>query len=405
MERPNTNVLPVNGLYHAPADAGDVVANGSSDLTFLLAQASVPRILLADNEPLGRATILLLDRAEINRQLLKGILKAGPYRILEARDMAAAFEILARESVDLVVADLMPSGTEGLDFCRRLKADRKTRLIPILIITSVQGFDNEVAYLDSGADEFLTRPLQPAIVRTRVKTMLRNKRVVDSLEEAETILFALAVTIEERDKETGSHCQRLAALSVSLGKALGLPNDDLLALYRGGFLHDVGKIAVPDSILFKRGMLNEDEWAVMRSHTWKGEQICRPMRSLKPVLPIIRNHHERWDGTGYPDGMAGETIPLLARILQLADIYDALTSRRSYKSAYTPEEAVAMLAKEAEMGWRDPELVSVFCEMVRQPNFVAQSAALFAAGENEDENAALQSMLESLVRMSRELLK
>ena len=237
----------------------------------------------------------------------------------------------------------MPNGSDGLDFCRRLKAHRQTRLIPILIITSVQGIDNEVAYLDSGADEFLTKPLQPAIVRTRVKTMLRNKRVVDSLEEAETILFALAVTVEQRDKETGSHCQRLAALSVSLGKALGLPNDDLLALYRGGFLHDIGKIAVPDSILFKRGMLNEEEWSVMRSHTWKGEQICSPMRSLKPVLPVIRNHHERWDGTGYPDGLAGETIPLLARILQLADIYDALTSRRSYKSAYTPEEAVAMI--------------------------------------------------------------
>ncbi len=394
MESQTTNGMSVNAVHTDPMH-----------LTGMVIQASVPRALLVDCEPLGRATILVVDRTEINRQLLKGILKAGPYRILEARDSQGAFDILERESVDLIVADMMPNGSDGLDFCRRLKAHRQTRLIPILIITSVQGIDNEVAYLDSGADEFLTKPLQPAIVRTRVKTMLRNKRVVDSLEEAETILFALAVTVEQRDKETGSHCQRLAALSVSLGKALGLPNDDLLALYRGGFLHDIGKIAVPDSILFKRGMLNEEEWSVMRSHTWKGEQICSPMRSLKPVLPVIRNHHERWDGTGYPDGLAGETIPLLARILQLADIYDALTSRRSYKSAYTPEEAVAMIRKESEMGWRDPELASVFCEMVREPNFVAHSAALFAAGEDEGENAALQSMLESLARMSRELLK
>jgi putative two-component system response regulator len=405
MEHRPANLLPVNGFHGTPLETFEIRPDGPADFSDLLAQASVPHILLAEAEHLGRATILVVDHAEINRQLLKGILKAGPYKILEARDTTAAFALLEREPVDLIVADLMLSGSEGLEFCRRLKSNRKTRLIPILIITSVQGFDNEVAYLDSGADEFLIKPLQPAIVRTRVKTMLRNKRVVDSLEEAETILFALAVTIEQRDKETGNHCQRLAALGVSLGKALGLPNDDLLALYRGGFLHDVGKIAVPDSILFKRGMLNEEEWAVMRSHTWKGEQICCPMRSLKPVLPIIRNHHERWDGTGYPDGLAGEAIPLLARILQLADIYDALTSRRSYKSAYSPEEAVAMLAKEAEMGWRDPELVSVFCEMVREPNFVAQSAALFAAGENEGENAALQSMLESLARMSRELLK
>lgn len=405
MERLSNNVTAINGVEVTPAETAEIYPPGNAAFAGLLPHTAMPRVLLGESEPLGRATILLVDRAEINRQLIKGILKAGPYRMLEARDTQSAFEILEREPVDLIVADMMPASGDGLDFCRRLKSHRRTRLIPILIITSVQGFDNEVAYLDSGADEFLIKPLQPAILRTRVKTMLRNKRVVDSLEEAESILFALAVTVEQRDKETGNHCQRLAALSVSLGKALGLPGDDLLALYRGGYLHDIGKVAVPDAILFKRGILNEEEWGVMRSHTWKGEQICRPMRSLNPVLPIIRNHHERWDGTGYPDGLAGEAIPLLARILQLADIYDALTSRRSYKSAYTPEEAVAMIEKEAEMGWRDPELVSVFCEMVREPNFVIQSAALFSAGESETENAALQSMLESLARMSRELLK
>ncbi len=405
MEHFHTNRPGVNGLEISAVGSPELCPAAETAFGEILAAAATPRALLNDSEPLGRASILLVDRTDINRQLIKGILKAGPYRILEAPDTRAAFDLLESEPVDLVIAEMMPAAGDGLEFCRRIKSDRRTRLIPILIITSVQGFDNEVAYLDSGADEFLIKPLQPAIVRTRVKTMLRNKRVVDSLEEAETILFALAVTIEQRDKETGNHCQRLAALSVSLGKALGLPDEDLLALYRGGYLHDIGKIAIPDAILFKRGLLNEDEWAVMRSHTWKGEQICRPMRSLKPVLPIIRNHHERWDGTGYPDGLCGESIPLLSRILQLADIYDALTSRRSYKSAYSPEEAVAMIEKEAGMGWRDPELARVFCEMVRDPNFVTHSAALFAAGEDETENAALQSMLASLASMSRELLK
>ncbi|MBI5084124.1 MAG: HD domain-containing protein [Acidobacteria bacterium] len=363
------------------------------------------------SEPLGRATILLVDSVEINRQLLKGILKAGPFRLLEARQPSDAFAILDREPVDLIIADLMlpevgGSMDGGLDFCRRLKAHRRTRLIPILILTSVQGIDNEVAGLESGADEFLIKPLQPAVVRTRVRTMLRNKRTIDSLEEAETILFALAQTVEQRDQETGNHCQRLAALSVALGTALGLPEEDLVALYRGGYLHDIGKIAVPDAILFKRGVLNEEEWTIMRSHTWKGEEICHRMRSLAPVLPIIRNHHEKWDGSGYPDSLAGEQIPLLSRILQLADIYDALTSRRSYKSAYTPEEAVAMIQQEAAMGWRDPELVSVFVEMVREPNFVARSAALFAPSTGDPaEDAELQSMRESLARMSREVLK
>lgn len=366
-------------------------------------------------ESSGRATILLVDSIDINRQLIKGILKAGQYRILEARQPHEAFDLLDQADVDLIIADLiMPEiSTDmkgGLEFCRRIKANRRTRLIPILILTSVQGNDNVIASLESGADEFLVKPLQPAVVRTRIRTMLRAKRTLDSLEEAETILFALAETVEQRDKETGNHCQRLAALSVAMGTAIGLPEDDLLALYRGGYLHDIGKIAIPDSILFKCGVLNEEEWLVMRSHPLKGEEICRRMRSLAPVLPIIRNHHEKWDGSGYPDGLAGEQIPLLARILQLADIYDALTSRRSYKSPYSADEAVATLQKEISMNWRDPELASVFVELVRQPNFVTNSPALFAPDSLRSdlggrEAAELQSMRESLVRMSREVLK
>ena len=360
-------------------------------------------------EGTGRATILLVDGVDINRQLLRGILKAGPYRLLEARDPEHAFDILSRERVDLIIADLiMPehAGLNGLEFCRALKSTRRTRLIPILILTSVRGIENEVAGLDSGADEFLIKPLQPAVLRSRVRTMLRSKRTIDSLEEAETILFALAQAVEQRDKATGNHCQRLASLGVALGAALGLPEDDLIAVYRGGFLHDIGKIAVPDAILFKNGRLDEDEWTVMRMHPAKGEEICSPMRTLAPVLPIIRSHHERWDGSGYPDGIRGEHIPLTARILQLADIYDALTSRRSYKAAFSSEASLKLIEEEAEQGWRDPELVSVFCEMLRQPDFVARSAGLIsptACGVGDF--ADLQSMRDSLAQMSREVLK
>jgi putative two-component system response regulator len=361
-------------------------------------------------DPLGRATILLVDHVDLNRQLIKGILKAGPYRVLEARSQEEALRILDRETVDLIISEWIVSDwsghpNSGLEFCRRVKSNRRTHLIPILIVTSVQGIENEVAGLESGADEFLVKPLQPAVLRTRIRSMLRNKRVVDSLEEAETILFALAQTIEQRDKETGNHCQRLAALSVALGSAIGLPDEDLLALHRGGYLHDIGKIAVPDAILFKRGELTSEEWAIMRSHTWKGEEICRPMRSLRPVLPIIRNHHERWDGSGYPDGLKGEDIPLLARILQLADIYDALISRRSYKEAFTVEDAIAQLRREAEMGWRDPELVSVFCEVVRLPSLHAKFSEWPLPAGLPPESPELASMRESLVRMSQQLLK
>ena len=162
------------------------------------------------------------------------------------------------------------------------------------------------------------------------------------------------------------HCERLASYSIELAHALGLPRQEQLALFRGGYLHDIGKISIPDSILFKRGLLTEEEWEVMRQHTIRGEQICSPMKTLAPVLPIIRSHHERWDGSGYPDGLAGEDIPLLARILQVADIYDALTTARPYKPAFSHDRAIAIMLEEVRRGWRDPELVPLFAEVVKR---------------------------------------
>lgn len=387
----------------------DPVQTGA-ELASMAAAAASSGLAVPWADSLGRATILLVDHVDLNRQLIKGILKAGPYRLLEARSQEEALQVLERENVDLVISEWIVSDwrgrpNSGLELCRRIKSSRRTHLIPVLIVTSVQGIENEVAGLESGADEFLVKPLQPAVLRTRIRSMLRQKRIVDSLEEAEAILFALAQTVERRDKETGNHCQRLAALSVALGSAIGLPDEDLLALYRGGFLHDIGKVAVPDAILFKQGELNEEEWVVMRSHTWKGEEICRPMRSLRPVLPIIRNHHERWDGSGYPDGLKGEDIPLLARILQLADIFDALTSQRSYKEAFSMDEAIRQLRHEADLGWRDPELVSVFCEVVRLPSLQWNPATSAASGGDGSCPPEQESMRESLLRMSQQLMK
>jgi putative two-component system response regulator len=309
------------------------------------------------------STILMVDDIDLNRRLLKAVLKTANYRILEAKRPSLAVALLEREKVDLVVVDLVMPEMSGPDFCRLLKTDRKTQLIPILMTTSVQGAENEVAGLESGADEFLIKPLQPSIVRTRIRAMLRNKALIDSLEEAETILFALAQSVEHRDRYTGLHCERLATYSIALGQALGLLRHDQLALYRGGYLHDIGKISIPDAILFKRGLLTDGEWQTMRLHTIRGEEICRPMKTLTPVLPIIRSHHERWDGSGYPDGLAGEEIPLLARILQVADIYDALTTARPYKPAFSHQHAIEIMLEESRRGWRDPELVPLFAEI------------------------------------------
>jgi len=339
-------------------------------------------------------TILMVDDIDLNRRLLKAMLKTANYRVLEAKRPSVAVTLLEHEKVDLVVVDLVMPEMSGPDFCRLLKTDRKTQLIPILMTTSVQGAENEVAGIESGADEFLIKPLQPSIVRTRIRAMLRNKALIDSLEEAETILFALAQSVEHRDRYTGLHCERLATYSIALGQALGLPRNDQLALYRGGYLHDIGKICIPDVILFKRGLLTDDEWQTMRLHTIRGEEICRPMKTLTPVLPIIRSHHERWDGSGYPDGLAGEEIPLLARILQVADIYDALTTARPYKPAFSHQHAIEIMLEEARRGWRDPELVPLFAE-------VSQAAE----GGDVASWPANVSMQQSLENMRRQLSK
>jgi putative two-component system response regulator len=313
----------------------------------------------------ARATVLIVDSEDINRRLMRGILKTSPYRILECACASDAVRLIENEAIDLIIVDLMLPEIGGPAFCRLVKSNRRTQLVPVLMLTSVHGIENEIEGLTSGADEFLLKPLHPEVVRTRIRTMLRNKAIIDSLEEAETILFALAQAVESRDKYTGLHCERLAASSVKLGEALGVSKQDLVALYRGGYMHDIGKICVPDSILFKKGKLDESEWQIMRLHPVRGEEICRPMLSLRPVLPIIRNHHERWDGTGYPDGLGGEDIPLLARILQVSDIFDALVTARPYKQAMTREEAFQKLEYEVQLGWRDPELVPLFIDSVR----------------------------------------
>lgn len=341
-------------------------------------------------------TILIVDDIELNRRLLKAMLKTAAYRILEAARPSAAITILEQEKVDLVVVDLVMPEMSGPEFCHLLKSERRTQLIPILMTTSVQGTENEVTGIESGADEFLIKPLQPAVARTRIRAMLRNKALTDSLEEAETILFALAQSVEHRDKYTGMHCERLTTYSLALGQALGLQRQEQLALYRGSYLHDIGKIGIPDGILFKRGLLTDEEWQTMRLHTIRGEEICKPMKTLAPVLPIIRSHHERWDGSGYPDGLVGEDIPLLARILQVADIYDALTTARPYKPAFSHQHAIEIMVEEARRGWRDPELVPLFAEVSQR-----------SISQNGDPGAwpGSPAMQQSLDNMRRELSK
>jgi len=218
-------------------------------------------------------------------------------------------------------------------------------------------------------------------------------------EGTEEVVLALALAVEHRDRHTAGHCERLALISVSMGLAMGLETASLLVLYRGGYLHDIGKIGIPDSILFKPGKLTADEWSTMQSHTTRGAEICKPMKTLRPVLPLIRHHHERWDGSGYPDGLRGEKIPLMARILQISDIYDALISPRPYKPAYSADEALRTIQEETDRGWRDPYLVKTFMGLHGK---VISKVADFASEPDRDLTAMRSSIsgLEQFLAMS-----
>jgi putative two-component system response regulator len=231
-------------------------------------------------------------------------------------------------------------------------------------MTGLSDREDKIRGIEAGADDFLNKPLFPEELFARVKSLIKLKEYTDELEDAEDVICTLGLSVEARDPYTEGHCERLAHLAHALGKHLGLDEESLIALRRGGFLHDLGKITVPDEVLKKGSDLTPAEWEIMKQHPITGEMICRPLKSLRAVLPIIRNHHEHWNGSGYPDHLVGEAIPLLARILQTVDVYDALTTERPYKKALSHEESARVMRREAEAGLWDASLVQEFLNMI-----------------------------------------
>src|SRR5579884_112980 len=293
--------------------------------------------------PVNRSTILVVGGRPSDRKSIREALGPLDHVVVEAGTTSEAVAAISVHQVDLVLLDLAVPEMGAPEFCRMLKKATATQFLPLFVMADSDDLESEVHTIDAGADEFLVRPFRAPALRARVQASLRHKAMIDSLDDSETVLFSLAQSVEERDPALGQHCHRLALMSAAMGIALNLPGSEILTLQRGAYLHDIGKVAIPDQILFKPGPLTAEEWEIMKSHPERGERICSNMRSLAPVLPIIRHHHEKWDGTGYPDGLKGEEIPLLARILQLADIYDALTTERTYKRALSSEEALRIV--------------------------------------------------------------
>ena len=314
-----------------------------------------------------RATgrIVVADDMAPLLETLSETLRTDGYEVFSAADGEEAMALVRTESPDLVLTDINMPSLNGIELCRRLKDDPATRLIPVMLLTGLDGRADRLAGIDAGADEFLTKPVNTSELRARVRSLMRLKRFTDELDSAESIIISLAQTVEARDKYTGGHCERMAAYAATLGMHLGLSADEVGALRRGGYLHDIGKVAIPDSLLQKTGPLTADEFEIVKQHTTIGDRLCGNLRLLRMVRPIVRCHHERVDGSGYPDGLAGEEIPLLAQIMGVVDVYDALTTDRPYRPAMASEDACATLEQEAGRGWRRADLVREFTALCR----------------------------------------
>ncbi len=307
--------------------------------------------------------VLVVDDYEPNLRGLGLLLERADYAVLTATNGRDALDIVKRERPDLVLLDVLMPGISGLDVCAELKRSDETRLTPVVLISGQQERQTRLAGLEAGADDFLNKPIDPEELQTRVRSLMRLKRLTDDLDSAASLFLTLGRIIEARDPCTEGHCERLTDYATALGRQLDLDQADLEALNRGAFLHDVGKIAIPDRVLLKRGKLTRKEYDLMKRHPAIGDDLCSTVRSFEAVRPIVRHHHERLDGRGYPDGLAGDRIPLLAQIVSIVDVFDALTSDRPYRKALPTATAYQMMRDDARGGWCRQDLLATFIDL------------------------------------------
>ncbi|MBH8551354.1 two-component system response regulator [Nostocaceae cyanobacterium CENA357] len=309
--------------------------------------------------------VLVVDDHTASRMTAVALLSMEGYEVIEADCGATAVELVRQKQPDLILLDVMMPGMDGFEVCQLLKQDNHTRLIPVIFITALNDRRSRIRGIEVGADDFLTKPFDRVELAARVKSLVRQKRLNEDLDHTEQVLFSVARAIESRDPNTGDHCERLVQLGQAFGEYLNLSRHQIRDLMWGGYLHDIGKVGIPDDVLLKKGKLTSQDWEIMRQHVVIGEKICQPLRSMRGVVPIIRHHHERWDGSGYPDGLKAEDIPYLAQVFQMIDIYDALTSERPYKRAFNTKEALSVMLEETNLGWRNPQLMQQFVDFIQ----------------------------------------
>jgi putative two-component system response regulator len=322
-----------------------------------------------------KGTILVADDNVSIREPLVEMLRLNCYRVIEVENGEQAFKEVCTNPVDLVLLDVMMPGPTGFSVCRAIKGRAETRFIPVVLITGLTSAEDRIRGIEAGADDFLHKPVKKEELLARVRSLVRLKRYTDELENAETVLCTLARSIEAKDPYTEGHCDRLSRYAVSLAEKIGLSREDCTDLRRSGIVHDIGKVAVPEFVLLKPGPLDPAERKIMEEHTIVGERICAPLKSFRNVLPIIRWHHEKQDGSGYPDHLKRDEIPLTARILQTVDIYDSLTTERPYRRALTTEKTLEIMWEETRRGWWDAELVSALEGLLEESSLAFSEAS------------------------------
>jgi len=311
------------------------------------------------------ATVLVVDDEPNNVDLLQVYLEAEGYQVMTAYRGEEALEKAFARLPDLVLLDVLMPGLNGFEVCRRLKADPRTQFVPVVIITALQEPKDKIAGADAGADDFLTKPFDRMELLARVRNLVQIRHLTDQLEHAESVIFALAAAVEAQDPYTQKHLQRMADLSERLARAAGLDPHQVVSVRYGSILHDVGKIGVSEAILGKPSSLTEEEWVKVREHPAIGARIVQSMHLAQRVAPIVRSHHEHWDGQGYPDGLKGEEIPIGARIVALVDAYDAMATERSYRAALPPQVIRAELERNAGKQF-DPDLTALLLRLLEE---------------------------------------
>jgi putative two-component system response regulator len=308
--------------------------------------------------------ILVCDDDVTIRNLLSRLLIHHGFRVRTVENAGQALEELARTTPDLLLSDVQMPGIDGIELCRRVRSMRGYDLLPIMLITGLSDAASRIRGLEAGADEFTTKPIESEILVARIRSLLRVKHVTDQLERTEDVIFALARTVEARDAYTDQHLWRLAEYSRAMCKALGGSPTEARYAWYGGLLHDIGKVAIDPVLLRKPGALTREEFEEVKRHAEIGATIVSSMRFAPIVAPIVRSHHERWDGGGYPDGLAGEDIPLAARVVSVADAFDAMTTDRPYRKGLDRDEAEFRLRAGAGEQW-DRTIVDVFVDLLR----------------------------------------